>query len=322
MKDRASEPPMLKSEDEEIHKPKEETQLQKPVQETRKVSKPEERKIQKPAEEVKRLHRPTEEVRKVPKPEEKILQKPADEVKRVQKSEEVRKVQKLEIQKSEEEEKQSQKTRQPSPQTATKIPAPSTIPSRGSGSPSTPRQSKEKVPEKEVRSLSIEKPEKLKSPKKGPPPVKKHIIQNTPNASEQFLSERQTTHTILTVQQHKELGIDPKELGVPTVLDSPKAKPKSVVRPMPKNPSLASALPVTSILPQGKARQETVIPSSLRGRPNSAKVGQESGTSSPLKLTKPRSAVSRTPASTTVKPPTSERPKRATVESKIPKVRA
>ena len=322
MKDKSSESTVINLEEEKEVKKPEEKRAQKPVQEIKKIQKPEERRIPKP-EEVKRIQKPVEEVRKAQKSEEKGLQKTSEEVKRVQKSEETKKVQKLEVQKSEDEEKQAQKIRQPSPQTATKIPIPSTAPAKGSGSPSTPRQSKEKPPEKEVKNLSIEKPEKPKTPKKGPPPVKKHtVIQNASNSSEQFLSERQTTHTILTVQQHKELGIDPKELGVPTVLDSPKAKPKSVVRPMPKNPSLASALPVASILPQSKVKQEPVIPSSLRGRPNSAKVGQESGTSNLQSLKKPRSAVSRTPVSTTVKPPTSERSTRAPVESKIPKVRA
>lgn len=164
--------------------------------------------------------------------------------------------------------------------------------------------------------------------KKGPPPIKKTIPTKTVLSNqEQFLSERQTTQTIITVQQHKELGLNPDDLGVPTVSNSPKIKPKSVVRPMPKNPPLAATIPITSLLPQMTAsKPEAVIPTSLRGRPLSSKsTKQESSPSNQRQ--KPRSALSRPTASSAARSAlntgtSADRTKRASVESKIPKVRA
>ncbi|KAE9551899.1 hypothetical protein FO519_004890 [Halicephalobus sp. NKZ332] len=295
----------------QIQKSEEKREIQNP-KEVKKVQKSEETKIPNP-EKMKSIQNPVE-VKKVQKSEETKIQKP-EEVKRVQNPEKPKKVQNSEeVRKIQNpEETKIQKPRQVSPQTATKIPLPaSTVPSRESESPSIPRKSREKTSEKLEPKTRIHK--------KGPPPVKKHtVVQGIQNSSEQFLSERQTTRTIITVQQHKEMGIDPKDLGVPTVLDSPKAKPKSVVRPMPKNPSLASTAPVASILPQAKTKIEPVIPASLRARPNSAKIEKELNQDL---LRKPKSATSTRTTTSAVRPPAPEKSKRAPVESKIPKVRA
>ncbi|KAI1718748.1 BTB/POZ domain-containing protein [Ditylenchus destructor] len=75
------------------------------------------------------------------------------------------------------------------------------------------------------------------------PTTEKKLDEQRPGTSEerapemQMTLQRQNTHTVMTVQQNREAGIDPAKMGVP--VPGPnlvKSKPQSVVRPMPKTP--------------------------------------------------------------------------------------
>lgn len=188
------------------------------------------------------------------------------------------------------------------PAPASGVPTPTSIVKRQrSVSPGT--QSKPRQP-----------PEPQRTPKRGPPPVKRVIKVANP---EEFTMERENTRTIITKEQHKELGVDPTELGMPQVNESPKIKPKSVVRPMPKNPSLAASTPAASIqAPQPSNKELT------RNSSNSTKISS-TVTTTPSQRPRPKSSAlptRQTAASAARAVPPMDRAKR--VESKIPKVRA
>ncbi|KAK0405600.1 hypothetical protein QR680_018079 [Steinernema hermaphroditum] len=83
------------------------------------------------------------------------------------------------------------------------------------------------------------------SPKRGPPPVKKHL--SPTKASEESKLERENTHTIMTVQQNRAAGITHSTTEAPHATPLVKAKPQSVVKPMPKSTPLAATNATVSI---------------------------------------------------------------------------
>uniref|UniRef100_A0A7E4VFN7 BTB domain-containing protein n=1 Tax=Panagrellus redivivus TaxID=6233 RepID=A0A7E4VFN7_PANRE len=190
------------------------------------------------------------------------------------------------------------------------------------------------TPKKQKPSTSTESAQPVhRSPKKtGPPPSKRSAgtSKTTTSAtaqqnSDEFLKERHATQTIVTSHQIAELGIDPRDLGVPHVSESsPKMKPKSVVRPMPKAPSLAASGHTAPAI----GPSSSTATSSQRVRPTSAKTTASSraaaaaSTHAPAKSRNSLPAASRPTAASAARASNAAAKRGTQVESKIPKVRA
>uniref|UniRef100_A0A1I8AP14 BTB domain-containing protein n=1 Tax=Steinernema glaseri TaxID=37863 RepID=A0A1I8AP14_9BILA len=109
------------------------------------------------------------------------------------------------------------------------------------------------------------------SPKRGPPPVKKHLA--TAKVPEETRLERENTHTIMTAQQNRAAGITPSTTEAP--MATAKTKPQSVVKPMPKSAPLAAtnatpSIPGTRALSAKTTTSRTTASQPASKRPSTA----------------------------------------------------